>query len=96
MPSIPDVRINARLTGRDAQRFAELLEREGVTASELLRNALREYHMKHAAPDRDVAGLLARHGFLAGGDGPEDLSSNYKTYLTGALDDKYPHRVNDK
>lgn len=88
-----DVRINARLTGEDAARFRQLLERSGGSASDLLRDALREYHAMHLRPQRDPLELLA--GYIGTGDGPEDLSSNYKAYLTEALEDKIPLRVQD-
>ena len=91
--TLPDVRINARLTGEDALRYQQLLERSGGSASDLLRDALREYHAMHLRPQRDPLQLLA--GYIGGGDGPEDLSSNYKTYLTEALDNKLPTRVQD-
>ena len=91
----PDVRINARLTGPDAERFSELLEREGKSASELLRAALREYHARHVARGPDPAEVLARHGFVGGGDGPADLSGRYKSYLDEALDSKYRWRVQE-
>ena len=88
-----DVRINARLTGPDAARFQELLERSGLSASDLLRDALREYHALHVPPRRDPLALLA--GYIGAGEGPEDLSANYKAYLTEALEDKLPMRVQD-
>ncbi len=88
-----DVRINARLSGEDALRYQQLLERCGGSASDLLRDALREYHARHLRPQRDPMQLLAN--FIGAGSGPEDLSANYKTYLTEALDDKLPTRVQD-
>lgn len=93
MPS--DVRINARLTGADADRFSELLEQEGKSASELLRAALREYHTRHVRRGPNPADVLARHGFLAGGEGPDDLSPRYKHYLDDALETKYRWRVQE-
>ena len=45
----PEIRINARLVGEDAKRFTELQKREGLSASDLLREALREYHHARAA-----------------------------------------------
>lgn len=90
-----DIRINARLTGEDAERFQQLLGSEGLTASELLRAALREYHERHAMPARDALSILEKHAFLAGGEGPEDLSSAYKSYLTEALETKIPMHAHE-
>jgi len=90
-----EIRINARLTGEDAQRFRELQRREGLSASDLLRDALREYHLSHTKPVRDAASILAASGFLGGGEGPEDLSTRYKSYLTDVLEEKLPLRVQE-
>jgi hypothetical protein len=89
----PEIRINARLTGEDAKRFRELQKRENLSASDLLRDALREYHVARARPRADAAKLLA--GFVGAGDGPADLSARYKDYLTEALETKLPLRVQD-
>ncbi|MDR2240739.1 MAG: ribbon-helix-helix domain-containing protein, partial [Zoogloeaceae bacterium] len=75
-----DIRINARLTGADAARFQELLDSSGISASELLRSALHEYHRAHIRSKRNPLDLLA--GYVGAGDGPQDLSANYKSYLT--------------
>lgn len=93
--SSSEIRINARLTGEDARRFRELQRREGLSASDLLRDALREYHAVHARSRGDAASLLAASGFVAGGVGPEDLSTRYKEYLGDTLEDKLPLRVQD-
>lgn len=90
-----DLRINARLTNEDARRFRELQQREGLTASELLRNALREYHAARIRPRANAATLLVATGFIGAGDGPVDLSSRYKDYLDEALDHKLASRVQD-
>lgn len=89
-----DIRINARLSGEDAVRYQELLERSGLPASALLREALREYHATHAGkPRADPLHLLA--GYIGAADGPEDLSTHYKRYLTEALEEKVPLRVQE-
>jgi hypothetical protein len=90
-----EIRINARLTGDDARRFRDLQRREGLSASDLLRDALREYHASRAKPRFDAAQLLEATGFVGGGEGPDDLSTRYKSYLTEALDDKYPLAVHE-
>ncbi|MDR2838329.1 MAG: ribbon-helix-helix domain-containing protein [Azonexus sp.] len=91
--NVADVRINARLTGDDAARFQELLDHSGFSASELLRAALREYHSRHSQTRRNPLELLA--GYIGAGEGPEDLSVNYKAYLTKALENKLPLAVHE-
>ncbi|MDR0577177.1 MAG: ribbon-helix-helix domain-containing protein [Candidatus Accumulibacter sp.] len=88
-----DIRINARLSGADAARFQELLEISGLSTSDLLRDALREYHASHARPARDALTLLA--GYIGAGEGPEDLSARYKDYLSEALEEKIPLSVQE-
>jgi hypothetical protein len=92
----PEVRINARLTGEDARHFRELLRREGVSASDLLRDALREYHAARSRPLANALKLLTASGFIGGGEGPTDLSARYKDYLGEALEQKLPLRVQEK
>lgn len=94
-PDNDELRINARLTGEDAKRFRELQRREGLSASDLLRDALREYHASRTKPVRDAASILDASGFLGGGDGPDDLSTRYKSYLTDVLEERTPLRVQE-
>jgi len=89
-----DVRINARLTGADAVQFQHLLDSSGRSASELLRAALREYYRAHTQSKHNPLELLA--GYIGAGNGPQDLSANYKFYLTQALEDKLPLAVHDR
>ena len=90
-----EIRINARLTGEDARRFRELQSREGLSASDLLRDALREYHAARIKPRASAAKVLLASGFLGGGEGPADLSARYKDYLSEAIEQKLPWRVQD-
>lgn len=89
------IRINARLTGEDARRFIELTQAEGgLAASDLLREALREYYARHAKARPNAFELMQASGYLGGFDAPADLSSRYKDDLTRSLDEKYPLAVN--
>ena len=88
-----DVRINARLTGADAALFQNLLDATRLSASELLRVALREYHHARAQPKHNPLELLT--GYIGAGEGPRDLSANYKAYLTESLEDKLPLMVHE-
>jgi hypothetical protein len=90
-----DIRINARLTGEDARHFLELQRDGNVAASDLLRDALREYYAAHSKHRPSALALMNASGFIGGGDAPADLSTNYKTYLTDSLTEKYPARVSE-
>jgi hypothetical protein len=93
--SSPEIRINARLTGEDARRFRELQKREGLSSSDLLRDALRVYHASRTRPKANAMKLLSASGFIGGGEGPADLSERYKDYLSESLEQKLPMRVQD-
>jgi len=87
-----DIRINACLSGVDAMHFQSLLKQSNSSASDLLREALREYHDNHVSPKPNPQKLL--RGFVASGDGPADLSFQYKYYLTEGLRHKL-HELHD-
>jgi hypothetical protein len=91
--TVPEIRINARLTGEDAKRFRALQKREGLSASDLLRDALREYDVARARPRAAAAKQLA--GVNGAGDGPADLSTRYKDHLTDVFEAKLPLRVQE-
>ncbi len=94
MSTNDEIRINARLTGDDARHFLELQRREGNrAASDLLRDALREYYVAHAKPKAGAFSMMNESGFIGGGEGARDLSTRYKSILTESLADKYPDRV---
>ena len=90
-----DIRINARLTGEDARHFLELQRDGNLAASDLLRDALREYYAAHSKRRPRAFELMNASGFIGGGEGSADLSTNYKTYLTDSLTEKYPVRVSE-
>lgn len=93
--SASDIRINARLTGEDARHFLELQRDGNLAASDLLRDALREYYAAHAKRRPNAFALMSASGFIGGGEGPSDLSTKYKTYLAESLSEKYPKRVSE-
>lgn len=90
------IRINARLTGEDARRFIELTQGEGgLSASDLLRDALREYYARHAKARPNAFELMQASGYIGGFGASADQSSDYKDYLATALEEKFPSTVNE-
>lgn len=85
------IRINARLSGEDARRFRELEALEG-SATQVIREAVREYHVKRIKPRRTALEIMTASGFVGGGEGPADLSSRYKEALTASLLEKHQPR----
>lgn len=70
-----EIRINARLIDEDTRNFRELRKREGLFASELFCNALRDYHTARVRLRVNAAALMEATGFIGSGEGPVDLSS---------------------
>jgi hypothetical protein len=94
MSANDEIRINARLIGEDARHFLELQRRAGNrAASDLLRDALREYYATHAKPKAGAFAMMNESGFIGGGEGARDLSTRYKSLMTESLAEKYPQRV---
>lgn len=90
------IRINARLTGEDARRFIELTQGEGArAASDVLRDALREYYLRHAKARPNAFELMQASGYIGGFEAPADFSARYKDYLSDSLDGKLRHTVNE-
>lgn len=95
---MPDtaIRINARLSGEDARRFKELEALEG-SATNVIREAVREYHSKRVKPRRNAYEIMMASGFIGcAKDGPADLSTRTRHYMTEALRKKYPQHFRDK
>lgn len=90
------IRINARLTGDDARRFAELTRgKDAPAVSDLLRDALREYYARHAETRPSAVELMQASGFIGGFDASADLSSRYKYYLAESYADKFPSAIHE-
>ncbi|MEW6166776.1 MAG: ribbon-helix-helix domain-containing protein [Pseudomonadota bacterium] len=87
--SASEIRINARLTGEDARRFRELQRRDHRSASDVIREAVREYHARHVKPRKSAWEIMSQSGFIGCGEGPEDLSARYKEYLAEDLERDY-------
>jgi hypothetical protein len=80
-------RINARIDAELARKIESLKELTSKSTTEIVKDAIEAYHRQLVA-DRGAAQLL--DGFIASGEGPSDLSSNYKAELTLALGRKQP------
>ncbi|WP_420466602.1 hypothetical protein [Panacagrimonas sp.] len=92
---MPDtaIRINARLSGEDARRFKELEALEG-SATNVIREAVREYHSKRVKPRRNAYEIMIASGFIGSvTDGNPDSSSkpSVRAAMDEALRRKFPH-----
>ena len=85
------MRINARLDSSSEKAYEYLKENTGQSVTQIIKHSLELYvNELQSEAGRCNQQLLAD---LAGiGQGPVDLSENYKNYLDESLDEKYPAR----
>ena len=77
-----ELRVNARLVGEDARRFKELQERERWSATDVIRETVREYHKRTGKPRKSAWEIMSESGLIGSmKDAPPDLSTNKKKYL---------------
>ena len=84
------LRINARLDEQAANDLKFLKETTHTNSTEVLKTALR-FYAEHLWNDAQRSRqVLMDSGLIGSFDGPEDLSANYKGYITEVIDEKYP------
>lgn len=88
-----EFRINARLDEETAEDLQLLKDTLGdMSTTNILKYSLQrtaqEIRAMKKARQQNKAWRESR--FIGSFDGPEDLSSNYKKYLTKSLDEKFP------
>ncbi|MBL8515046.1 MAG: CopG family transcriptional regulator [Betaproteobacteria bacterium] len=84
-------RVNARLDNVQAGKLAFLAEATGLSASDVMREAVDRFYMQvkqEKGSKRPILDSLI--GKFEGG--PPDLSTNYKQYLTESLMKKHGYR----
>ncbi|HEY4103923.1 MAG TPA: hypothetical protein VGM44_08530 [Polyangiaceae bacterium] len=82
-------RLNARLEPALEQKLAYLCRRTGLATSDVVREAIERYYETLRAGGADARGILEASGFVAGGEGPADLSEQYKEHLVESLARKH-------
>lgn len=91
------IRINARLTGEDARRFKELQSSRKLSATDVLRLAIRSEHARTVRPHKSPYETMLKSGLIGSIKGPRDGSS--AASIRRATDDvlraKYPHHYRD-
>ncbi len=83
-------RINARLDEETLRDLEFLKEAANVNNTQALKQAIRFYAEHLRGEVRRSKQALLESGFVGGFEGPEDLSTNYKQYFAGIMDEKYP------
>lgn len=83
-------RLNARLDEATASELARLVEQTGHSVTDVIKSAIHNYHLALAEKSsRSVFEAFTEAGFIGCADGPADLSTRYKEYLTDSLVEKH-------
>lgn len=84
-----EIRVNARLTGDDARRFKEVQASKKLSASDVIRETVRDYHVRNMKPRKSSYEILRESGLIGSMKGPPDLSTNKRKYVLEVLERKH-------
>jgi len=85
------MRINARLDGEWEEKIQYISQACELNQTDIVKQAIDLLYQKVRAEHLASYPLLLQSGFVGGGEGPKDLSQNYKQYFNKDLTDKYDH-----
>ncbi len=83
------MRISAKLDDDRAEKLRQLRISTQSSISETVRRAIDLLHRQQVKRSRKKVDGLLSSDFVGCAEGPEDLASNYKQYLTRSLDGKH-------
>lgn len=83
------MRINARLDDARAEKLKQLQSLTRLGVSEIVKRAIDLLHRQQAGRSRQKLDALLSSNFVGCAEGPEDLASRYKQYLTRDLENKH-------
>lgn len=83
------MRINARLDEDRAEKLGRLQASTRLGTSEIVKRAIDLFYRQQAEQSRKKIDDLLSSDFIGCAEGPEDLASNHKNYLTQSLEDKH-------
>ena len=86
------MRVNARLDASRERKLREIQSQTGLTTTEVVKHALDLMHRQRYAESKAHLDALLSSDFVGCGDGPRDLASEYKRYLTEGLGAKHGAR----
>lgn len=88
-----DIRINARLDEQAANDLSFLRHELGETSiTHVIKLSIRKLaeEVRDSTKAKHQKRIWLDSGYIGSFEGSEDLSTNYKQYLTDILDEKYP------
>ena len=83
------MRVNARLDDERTEKLRQLQSLTRLSASEIVKRAIDLLYHQQAGRSRDKLDALLSSDFVGCANGPTDLASQYKRYLTRDLEDKH-------
>lgn len=83
------MRINARLDDARVEKLKQLKSLTRLGVSEIVKRAIDLLHRQQAGRSREKLDALLSSDFVGCVEGPEDLASQYKHYLTQDLEHKH-------
>ena len=83
------MRINARLEDDYVDKLEYLKRQHGLTTTEVMKQAIDLFYLQSKVRQSEKVKTLLESDFIGCSDGPEDLSTNYKYYLTESLVKKH-------
>lgn len=88
-----ELRINARLDKEAASDLSFLRQELGdVSTTDVIKYSIKKVaqELRDNTKAKRQKQIWLDSGFIGGFEGPEDLSSNYKQYLSDIMNEKYP------
>lgn len=82
------MRINARLDDDRVEKLKQLQSLTRLSASEIVKRAIDLLYRQQAGRSREKINALLLSDFVGCAEGPEDLATRYKHYLTRDLENK--------
>lgn len=83
------MRINARLDDDRVEKLKQLQSLTQLSASEIVKRAIDLLYRQQAGRPREKLNALLSSDFVGCAEGPEDLATRYKHYLTRDLEHKH-------
>jgi hypothetical protein len=83
------MRINARLDSEHSKKLEQLKKSHNLSVSDVVKQAIDLMHTQQNSEPKIKLEALLTSDFIGCGQGPENLSENYKSYLEQFLKEKY-------
>ena len=83
------MRINARLEDEYAEKLEYIKKQNHLSTTEVVKQGIDLLYLRSKAKPSEKIRALLESDFIGCSEGPEDLSTHYKQYLTESLAEKH-------